>query len=189
MANFIHESYLSDKSICDKIISLFKANNEKTSGKISLGGVDKKIKDSTDLCISIDNAINNQITNLYLDLLQEVCEEYIKKYPMCNDYSPWTINETINIQHYKPTQGYHAWHTEREGRNDLTSVRHLVFMTYLNDVNDGGETEFLHQNIKIKPKKGKTIIWPADWTHTHRGKTSPTEDKYIITGWYSFYNK
>jgi hypothetical protein len=59
-------------------------------------------------------------------------------------------------------------------------------MTYLNDVPRGGETEFLYQGIKVEPKKGLTLIWPADWTHTHRGLPAPT-DKYIITGWLNFF--
>jgi hypothetical protein len=59
-------------------------------------------------------------------------------------------------------------------------------MTYLNDINDGGETEFLYQNIKIKPKKGLTLIFPADWTFTHRGIASSTEEKFIVTGWYNY---
>ena len=63
----------------------------------------------------------------------------------------------------------------------------MVFMTYLNDVTDGGETEFYHQQLKIKPKKGLTVIWPAGYTHVHRGITSNTETKYIATGWYGYY--
>jgi hypothetical protein len=59
-------------------------------------------------------------------------------------------------------------------------------MTYLNTVKDGGGTEFFHQKLTTSAEQGKTLIWPADWTHTHRGITSPTEEKYIITGWYSF---
>ena len=59
-------------------------------------------------------------------------------------------------------------------------------MTYLNDVSDGGETEFFHQKLKVKPVKGKTVLWPTDFTHLHRGITSPTEDKYIATGWFNF---
>ena len=59
-------------------------------------------------------------------------------------------------------------------------------MTYLNDVVDGGETEWYYQNIKIKPVKGLTVIWPTDWTYTHRGLTSPTQTKYIATGWFNF---
>ena len=59
-------------------------------------------------------------------------------------------------------------------------------MTYLNDVEDKGETEFVLQNLKVKAEKGKTLIWPADWTHTHRGIISPTQEKYIVTGWFNF---
>ena len=59
-------------------------------------------------------------------------------------------------------------------------------MTYLNDVEDGGETEFKLQNLKIKAEKGKTVIWPVDWTYTHRGIISPKQEKYIVTGWYDF---
>ena len=59
-------------------------------------------------------------------------------------------------------------------------------MTYLNNVNDGGETQWKYQKIETKPVQGDTVIWPADWTHTHKGCVSKTETKYIITGWYSF---
>jgi hypothetical protein len=59
-------------------------------------------------------------------------------------------------------------------------------MTYLNDVTDGGETEWKYQKLKIQPRKGLTVIWPTDWTHTHRGLPSKTQDKYIMTGWLNF---
>ena len=57
-------------------------------------------------------------------------------------------------------------------------------MTYLNDVDDGG-TEFLYQNLITPAEKGLTLIWPAGFTHTHRGVVSQTKTKYIATGWYS----
>ena len=63
------------------------------------------------------------------------------------------------------------------------ALRHLVFMTYLNDCDAG--TEFLFQDIKIQPKKGLTLIWPSDWTFTHRGIVSTTQEKFIATGWTS----
>ena len=64
--------------------------------------------------------------------------------------------------------------------------RHLVWMTYLNDIEEGGGTDFLHQDYTVKPKKGKTVIWPSDWTYTHKGQVAPNEDKYIITGWFDY---
>ena len=68
---------------------------------------------------------------------------------------------------------------------NLNPLRHLVFMTYLNDVPDGG-TEWYYQDLKLPAEKGLTILWPADWTHTHRGIISMSTTKYIITGWYSY---
>jgi len=56
-------------------------------------------------------------------------------------------------------------------------------MLYLNDVEEGGETEFLYQKMRVKPTKGTILIWPADWTHTHRGNPPLSGDKYIYTGW------
>ena len=57
-------------------------------------------------------------------------------------------------------------------------------MTYLNDITgEGGETQFYFQKIDVKPQKGLTLIWPSDWTHTHRGNPAIDEEKMIITGW------
>ena len=63
--------------------------------------------------------------------------------------------------------------------------RILVFMTYLNDVDDGG-TDFKYQNLTSPAKKGLTMIWPSDFTHTHKGQISHTKEKYIVTGWVGF---
>ena len=61
-------------------------------------------------------------------------------------------------------------------------------MTYLNDVEEGGSTYFSHYDLEIQPRKGLTLIWPAEWTHAHRGNILKEGSKYIITGWISFAN-
>ena len=66
----------------------------------------------------------------------------------------------------------------------MITNRALVYMTYLNTVTDQGETEFKYQKTKYKPVKGKSLIWPTDFTHTHRGIPSPTQEKWIATGWF-----
>lgn len=78
--------------------------------------------------------------------------------------------------------GYHQWHYE-SSKSDLD--RKLVVQVYLNDVKEGGETEFLYQNKRIDAKRGKVLIWPADWTYTHRGNPPIGQDKYILTTWLS----
>ena len=97
----------------------------------------------------------------------------------------YNITNGYNIQYYKPKAGFKQWHSERSLPKN--SKRLLVFMTYLNDVEDGG-TEFKYQNITSPAKKGLTLLWPVDWTHTHRGQISKTNEKYIVTGWLSFEN-
>jgi hypothetical protein len=121
----------------------------------------------------------------YLDSLEKIIDLYVDKFNFCNATESWGITELINIQYYPPGGGFKVYHSERNGK--LSTInRHLVFMTYLNDVNDQGETEFFYQQLKVKPQKGLTLIWPVDWTHTHRGIPSPTEEKIITTGWYGF---
>ena len=91
------------------------------------------------------------------------------------------ISSVTLIQKTEPTQGYHSFHNEN-CTWDLY-CRSMAWMVYLNDVEEGGETEFLYQKLKVKPKKGTTLIWPGGYTHMHRGNP-PMEDKYIATGWY-----
>jgi len=182
--NFINQYYLSNLSVCDDLITLFKNSKNKTAGEIS-GGVNKKIKDSTDLHLYINDVANSKVLTNYFKQLSDCLILYKQKYKFCDKGKKvWGLQNDFNIQKYKPSQAYHSWHTERGGKK--TSNRHLVWMTYLNDVKQGGETEWYYQKLKIKPKKGLTVIWSADWTFTHKGHTTIDEDKYIITGWYDF---
>lgn len=145
----------------------------------------QKNKVSTEVYLEL----NDPFTQKYVDILQRSVIQYTLKYPWCNKFSAWAITQSINLQHYKPNQGYLSWHTERSLNVEPSVSRHLVFMTYLNDVTDGGETAFFHQDIKIKPEKGLTIVWPADWTFVHKGITSFSQDKFIVTGWYNFISR
>lgn len=89
--------------------------------------------------------------------------------------------EDYNLQHYRPGEGFYLWHKENTG-DEKTVRRHLVFMTYLTNTPNAG-TEFETQKLTVPCEKGVTLIWPAGWTHTHRGQVSLTHEKIIITGW------
>ena len=92
----------------------------------------------------------------------------------------------INLQKYlQGSGGYHHWHSEIYPQNASCDSLHrvLLWMFYLNDVAEGGETEFLYQDRRIAPKKGRLVIAPAGFTHTHRGNVARSGDKYIATSW------
>lgn len=116
------------------------------------------------------------------DILDEGLREYLLKYPslgMMGFYST-----VVKVQKTEPKGGFHTWHTE-QGSGRSVATRCLVWMIYLNSLPESeGTTEFLEFGLKLQPKKGTLVLWPAGWTHTHRGNPVYTQNKYIATGWY-----
>lgn len=95
----------------------------------------------------------------------------------------------VNLQKYiKGVGGYPHWHSENFPQMGSHEALHrvLLYMFYLNDVDEGGETEFYYQNKLVKPQKGTMVIAPAGFTHTHKGNTPISSDKYIATSWIMF---
>jgi len=88
----------------------------------------------------------------------------------------------LKIQKTLPTEGYHIWHLEHCKGFD-NEPRAFVYSVYLNDVEEGGETEFLHFSKRVKPKKGRIVIWPAAFPYLHRGNPPLSGEKYILTSW------
>jgi hypothetical protein len=177
---FIKGWYI-DKDICKKLIKLFEENKQYQAKGVVAGGYKPKVKKSTDIYISP----NDSNYNFYYEALANCTASYKKIFPSLDLYlDKWRIVEDINIQKYKPKEGFFKWHTEQGGVKN--STRMLVFMTYLNTVKNKGETEWMYQKLKIKAEEGLTVIWPANWNFVHRGCPSDTETKYIITGWFNF---
>lgn len=169
---------------CDQVIDLFKVR-EKKLGELLVNRVDTvDITKKHSLDVVVDP--NDPALFDYFAMLQKCVNKYIKKYYYCDQHAPWRVIEGVNIQYYPPGGGYKVWHAERGTCEFPKSARHLVFMTYLNTVVEGGGTEWLYQKLNVNAEKGKTVIWPADWTFTHRGVVAPGEEKYIITGWFNF---
>ena len=177
-----------DKPTCNDIVKYFKNTPDKFKNKghvFNYGGrrINKKVKDSLDLPISTKQ-LSPPFKN-YRDNLQDCLEKYLIRYPEPNSLDRFNINDDYNIQYYKPKGGFKKWHSERGGLLDVNRI--LVFMTFLNDA-PGGGTMFKYQNLTVPAKKGLTLIWPTDFTHTHKGQISKTHEKYIITGWFTFTN-
>ena len=113
----------------------------------------------------------------------KIYEQYGKKFSILKDMARHEIIE-IKIQKTIPGGGYHIWHPEMQSIHE--KGRCLVFMLYLNDVEEGGETEFLYQHKRIQPKRDRFVLWPAYFTHTHRGNPPLSGEKLILTGWVEF---
>jgi len=125
---------------------------------------------------------SNEFANV---LMNNALKEYCRSYPGLAGFpdaeKKLTIQD-IKIQKTLPGQGYHIWHHEH-GTSGRAPRRLLAFSLYLNDVEEGGETEFLYQKIRFKPKMGQLLIWPSYFTHAHRGNQPLSGEKYLVTGW------
>ena len=180
--NFIG-SWDIDHVLCEKLIDYFKSNHADHHDGLTADGVDKSKKKSIDLTIYPKNLSQNDNTciNVYLQNLLECYKSYKETWPFLNSCFEKLDIGPFNIQKYDPGGHFAKIHSER------TSLEHLhrlfAFMTYLNDDFDGGKTIFTHFDLDIKPVTGRTMIWPAEWTHAHKGDVVTKGSKYIITGW------
>jgi len=187
MSDFIWGDFI-EESVVDGLIDFWKNQDilYVKDGVVTFNKtttVNKDLKDSRDITITTNLAVKS--IQDYLTSLQCVLDKYKKKFPYCDVTDQYNVDIGMNLQWYPVGGGYPQWHSERMSSSRSVVYRHLVFMTYLNDVPDGG-TEWFHQKKYVPAQKGYTVIWPADWTHLHRGVISKTSEKYIITGWFSF---
>ena len=172
------DNYIS-KTDCDEVIKYYEqqvnfgnAYQRLQSEKTTLNkkrdtsvGVNGYIKEFKVLFANFDLALRRYVDNTGID-------EFYDGFK----YVPFKIQKTL------PTEGYHVWHIEHGSHRDA-SHRVIVFSIYLNDVEEGGETEFLHQSVRVKPKKGRIVFWPASYPFVHRGNPPLKGEKYIVTGW------
>lgn len=124
--------------------------------------------------------INKAFTKTFWDYCYR---QYAEKFSVLQDAGSHSVYAT-KIQKTDVGQGYHTWHFETMTRT--TANRILQYIVYLNDVEEGGETEFLYIPKRIKPTKGTLLLFPAGFTHTHRGNPPISNTKYIITGWVEY---
>ena len=188
MESFIREYQIDDVSICDGLIDFFREGllRQLTGpGVIGANGlVDPSFKKSTDLHFSAIEKLGVPASTYRLDAYMAVLGSFVEHYLddlKINEHGgTFVLRYPPQIQWYQPGEGFYAWHAD--GVQALCD-RALVITSYLNDVTDGGGTEFFHQQHTVEARKGRTAIFPAALTHVHRGVVSPTQEKYLVTAW------
>lgn len=163
---------------CDYIIDFYNKNSQLNSTVLANANNLRK-----DNAITMSDVMGSGTHSDVIDIndkLTSALMMYADEFPILKEIA--FASYAIKLQKTTPGGGYHIWHCEQSGFD--VSSRILVWTVYLNDIEDGGETEFLYQSTRVKPKKGSVCFFPASFTHTHRGNPPLKEDKYIATGWY-----
>ena len=178
----VYDDTLS-KEECDKLIKDFEDVSPLSGRKFYETGESQQKYSTTLYSDTRDGLFKafNIPTNISL---QKGIRAYKEKYSFLNDISLWSCWRYYNIQKYEEGQGYYKLHCEHDSGDSSGFHRILAWMIYLNDAECG--TEFPYQNKILDAKAGRLVIWPAAWSHPHKGVTPNKGLKYIATGWYNF---
>ena len=184
--HFIGSWNTKNYELCKEIISFFEENKTLQKTGVLVSGRDFTKKKTTDINVKPNDLKNDKFKcfNIYIEELYKCFIDYQLQWPFLKSIVKDVDIGSFNVQKYSKGDHYSKIHTERSGLHSLHRV--FAWMTYLNNVEDGGTTIFSHYNMKIKPEICKTLIWPAEWTHAHSGEILNSGVKYIITGWMHF---
>ena len=172
-----------DKALTEKECQIIVESFEKSEYQLGYTGQGYRPEDKKCMQMVYSFSDINPVSNILRPSLIRCMERYYKKYIALNDLSLFNIYDNFNIQRYEgEDDGFKRWHCEH-GPEDDACKRILAWMVYLNDAKSG--TEFKYYPT-INAKRGRCVIWPAGFTHTHKGVIPNKGLKYIATGWVSF---
>lgn len=193
----IYDDVISS-SFCEELINYFDRN----SGDYGEENIDEDFKQDPqnfysndghggslfrrDYSINLESLQNTKWSDKINDVIFKCLDQYKKVFFVADQVEHLKLtNAYVKMQRTESRGGYHQWHCEL---NSVACVdRFLVWILYLNDIPEGeGETEFLWQGLRLQPKQGRLVIWPAGFTHTHRGNPVYSTTKYITTGWIEY---
>ncbi len=176
---------LISKDLCRSIIENYQRDPRKQPGYTVSGRSEKKLLDdvkvSTDLGLTREGIWTAAHVELHLAVSRVVSNlaaqfPSLQVFPLrCTDYK---------VQHYKKNEGHFKWHFDALGPGGWE--RQLAMIIYLNSVEEGGETCFHRQNLKVKPVAGDALFFPTFWTHMHCGEIPRSDDKYIVSSFVCF---
>jgi hypothetical protein len=176
---------LISQDLCHRCIELYGQDPRKHSGYTTSPAGERQlegaVKVSTDLEVETEGVwapvfaeLHSAVTTVIQNILAQFSSLQVA--PLrCTGYK---------IQHYKKNEGRFKWHFDALGPGGWE--RQLAMIIYLNSVEEGGETSFHRQALKIKPLAGNALFFPPFWTHMHCGEIPRSADKYIISSFCRF---
>lgn len=180
MENFIRQyNNIVPHDLCKRIIKEFKGSKEVFDGKTISGVSDHKI--SRDLIINPEKGHRDIDVELFTTV-SSAYNKYLGDFPhIARMFEGFKIDDSgYMVQMYPKGVGQYKVHTDAVNP-DRGLNRMISCVIYLNDVKEGGETEFTMHGVKFKPKRGSVLLFPSNFCYPHKGNMPISNDKYIIT--------
>lgn len=170
-----------DKEICDQLINLF-------NDKKDFWNYERFVSNTTQISLQFQNHGSFKIlSDIVFDAVKGAIDDYDSYYNVSQNLKKFEYKDSAKLQlSNESNTGITDWHYERSViEGSVCYNRRLAYILYLNDVVESGKTEFKYINSSCipDPESGLLLIFPADFTHTHRAPSNLKGNKYIITGW------
>jgi len=174
-----------DADSCNMLIGKFEAAEEDQYEEVRQVERDKAI------AFTQINLVNNEdwasVQNGMLEVFQDYIMAYINDCKIAPKQWPQTYGyEAIRMKRYL-NNNYDRFDPHVDVMNQETSRRFLSFFIYLNDVDEGGETEFLNLYkpgtyipFRVRPKRGRMLMFPPTWQYYHAGLKPISGMKYLL---------
>lgn len=176
---------LIPRDVCRSIIENYQRDARKHPGYTVGSRGEKKSHDAVKVSTDLEIINEGVWTAAHEELHQAVSRVVLSVAAQFPSLQVWPLRCTgYKIQHYRKNEGHFKWHFDALGPGAWD--RQLALIIYLNSVEEGGETCFHRQNVKVKPVAGDAVLFPTFWTHMHCGEIPRSEDKYIISSFVCF---
>jgi hypothetical protein len=176
---------LLPRRLCAEIIASFERDPRKRTGYTVSGQGDRRTDEAVKVSTDLEIRPEDIWAPAHDELHRAVSEVVLTLAAQFPPLQVWPLQwSAYKIQHYKKDEGYFKWHFDALGPSAWE--RQMAMIIYLNSVEQGGETAFHRQGMKVKPVAGDALFFPTFWTHMHCGEIPRSEDKYIISSFVSF---
>jgi prolyl 4-hydroxylase len=183
LASFIrcYDDALS-KDFCAQMIQEFErhANLHTVLGRGSHAGMEASAWTELDLKPFDGEALRQMLLTQIKKYLAAYNEAVNLTLPVV-DYGTY---QSLRIKRYRAGQD-EGFQPHYDAGGNL-SHRYLVFLWYLNDVAEGGETEFCDLGLKFSARAGRLLVFPPYWMYQHAGLPPISNDKYIVSTYLMF---
>ena len=169
------ENHMSLK-ICDDIVDFFESipNKKRVETKDSRPRF-------TEFNFTRESSLNEELHKTICQYLLAAVEDYRTEIKNFSVWAPKNLYfQHLRIKRYI-SEDKDEFDTHVDVSNDINEGRYLSFMWYLNDVTDGGETEFTGLDFKVQPKKGTLLMFPPFWMYPHKGHLLNSGKKYLLS--------
>ena len=169
----VYENAISD-DFCNLLINFFEEQQ-------------KSIMDANwRRCLAYSGLDSSPLWSEFVEVIKNIFDRY--KLDMRNTILNFvSVIEAPNIFKYNVNlESPNLFHRHADNWSMDTASRQVSIIIYLNDVDQGGETNFTELKTSVSPKKGRILMFPSFYTYLHEGVPPLSGPKYIAVSWLHF---